>query len=1191
MSSRLRTDAQLKALLRVMDRLDAGDAGVEIPFLGDPTETGRIAATLEGFRRRLTEAEEERRRAELASAAVRESEARYRMLAENTGDMVIQYDLEFRPLYVSPSVKSLGYEPDELLAEGIVGLVHPDDLATLKARREAVSQGLPLKAATGKMLAADGSWVWVESTMTPMFDAAGERVGYISTLRNIDERKLAEQALVDSEARYRMLAENVTDVLLRYGADSRVEYVSASVRQWGYEPADFIGKPAGTFVHPEDLQLIFDRRDAMIRGERTGPLEIRLLRADGTWTWIESNPAFIRGLDQEIIGVVLVLRDIDQRKQAEAALIDSEARYRMLADNVGDVLLRYDADLRVDYASPSIRQWGYTPEDFLGQPVGTFIHADDQERIGQRRAAMLRGERVPPGECRIRQADGSWVWTESTPALIRDENGAMLGIVLVLRDIDQRKQAETALVESEARYRMLAENIGDVLMRFDTSLNIGYVSPSVRQWGYAPEDFIGQPVDVFFHPDDLERIGQRRAALLRGERVPSGECRIRRADGNWIWTESNPAVIRDGEGAVLGVLLVLRDIDQRKQAETSLVDSEARYRMLAENIKDVMLRYDSDQRIEYVSPSVRQWGYAPEDFIGKPAGHFVHPEDQKRIAVRRAAMLKGETTPTVEARIRRADGTWTWVESSPGSIRGDNQSVIGVVLVLRDINRRKLAEAALIESESRYRMLADSVTDVMMRYDVDGRISYVSPSVRQWGYAQADWVGKAAGHLIHPDDKDRIAQRRESMLAGEEAPRAEVRILRGDGKWTWIESNPALIRDDDGAVVGVVLIMRDINERKLAELALIESEARYRILADNTSDIIQRFNADGIVEYISPSVRQLGYEPEFFIGGRTAQLVESEDLPDVVRRRQEILSGRPVAPLESRVRAADGRTVWLESRPSSIFDEQGKLVGVVNVMRDVTERKAAESALQELNLELRRVARASALGAFAASLAHEINQPLAAAAVNGEAALRWFTAEPANYERGLQATGRAVEAVRRAADVIGRLRALVTKEEPNRTLFDAHDALIEVLALTAREAERSSVTVHARLEAERPDILGDRVQFQQVIINLVLNAIEAMRNTEGERLLVIGSRDRAEGLELFVEDRGPGVEADKQGLIFESMFTTKIGGTGLGLAIAKSIVESHGGAIAMAPAEPHGAVFLVRLPRPAVKAGAGVRSA
>ena len=332
-------------------------------------------------------------------------------------------------------------------------------------------------------------------------------------------------------------------------------------------------------------------------------------------------------------------------------------------------------------------------------------------------------------------------------------------------------------------------------------------------------------------------------------------------------------------------------------------------------------------------------------------------------------------------------------------------------------------------------MLAESITDVMLRYDTDARIDYVSPSIRQWGYEPADFIGKVAGHKVHPDDRARIALRRTAILSGQPAETVEARFLRADGQWVWVESNPSPIRGPDQAVVGVVLLLRDINERKLADAALIESEARYRMLADNTSDIIQRFDANGIVEYVSPSVRQLGYEPEFFIGRPTAQLIDSEDLPAVVRRREDLLNGRPVPPLESRVQAADGRTVWLESQTSPILDDQGKLLGVVNVMRDVTERKAAESALQELNLELRRVARASALGAFAASLAHEINQPLAAAAVNGEAALRWLTAEPANYERGLQATSRAVEAVRRAADVVGfRMRSLVTKEErPNRT--------------------------------------------------------------------------------------------------------------------------------------------------------------
>ena len=290
-----------------------------------------------------------------------------------------------------------------------------------------------------------------------------------------------------------------------------------------------------------------------------------------------------------------------------------------------------------------------------------------------------------------------------------------------------------------------------------------------------------------------------------------------------------------------------------------------------------------------------------------------------------------------------------------------------MVLAMRDIKERKLAEQALIDSEARYRMLAENIGDVLLRYDADGRISYVSPSVRQWGYEPTDFVGKAlAGDTssIRTISPHRPAQGRHARGRGRQR-RSNCVILRADSKWTdrcCPASRSGLAREK----LGVVLILRDINARKAAEAALIESEIRYRMLADNTSDIIQRFDADGVVEYISPSVRQLGYEPEFFLGRPTALVVDREDLPAVARRRAEMLSGQTVAPLESRVHAADGRTVWLESRPSPILGEDGNLLGVVNVMRDVTERKNAEIALQDLNLELRRVARASALGAFAA---------------------------------------------------------------------------------------------------------------------------------------------------------------------------------------------------------------------------------
>jgi len=615
-----------------------------------------------------------------------------------------------------------------------------------------------------------------------------------------------------------------------------------------------------------------------------------------------------------------------------------------------------------------------------------------------------------------------------------------------------------------------------------------------------------------------------------------------------------------------------------EEANAAVRESEARYRVLADNASDIIIHYDTEFRALYVSPSVAQLGHDPASLIGRTLLDYVHPDDRRLAKTRRQTVSAGGAVRPTTGRLQRGDGEWIWYESTLNPVHGEDGAVTGFVSTLRDISERREAEQALIESEARFRILADNMNDVLLRYDAEQRIDYVSPSVRQWGYTPEDFIGQKAGVFVHPEDGDRVAERRNAMLGGEPVQSVEARIRRADGSWTWIESNPAIIRGEDGSVAGVVLVLRDILKRKEAEAALMDSESRYRMLADNTSDIIQKFNADGLVEYMSPSVRQLGYEPEFFIGRPTAMLVDNEDKAEVVRRRQDLLSGKAVPPLESRVRASDGRLVWLESRPSPILDEAGKLLGVVNVMRDVSARKAAEAAMQELSLELRRVARASALGAFATSLAHEINQPLAAAAVSGEAALRWFSAEPPNYERGLLATRRMVDDVRRAADVVGGLRSLVTKDAARQDRFDAHEAVGEIVALTAGEFERSAVTAYTRLEAQDPWLRGDRVLFQQLMINLILNAVQAMRTVPGERLLFLRSRREGSMLVFEVEDRGPGIEADKRSQIFESMFTTKEGGTGLGLAISKSIVESHGGVISVEAAEPRGAVFKVRLP-------------
>ena len=268
----------------------------------------------------------------------------------------------------------------------------------------------------------------------------------------------------------------------------------------------------------------------------------------------------------------------------------------------------------------------------------------------------------------------------------------------------------------------------------------------------------------------------------------------------------------------------------------------------------------------------------------------------------------------------------------------------------------------------------------------------------------------------------------------------------------------------------------------------------------------------------------------------------------------------------------------MESNPGVVRDEADEIIGWIATLRDIGQRKTAEAAVQAMTAELARVARMSALGVFAGSIAHETNQPLAAAALDGETAQRWMDAPEPNMDKARQALRRAVANVRRASDVISGLKSMVVKEQTSRSRFDLAESINDVLMLTQRRCVQAGVSLNLELEPVR--VIADRTQIQQVVLNLVSNAIDAVGDQpEGTRLVLVRAAIMDDGqVMLSVEDRGSGIPANQASRIFDNLFTTKDGGTGLGLPISKSIVEAHGGRIWVESAKPKGAAFKVLLP-------------
>ncbi len=397
---------------------------------------------------------------------------------------------------------------------------------------------------------------------------------------------------------------------------------------------------------------------------------------------------------------------LQARRTAEARLAESELSYRQIAEHTTDLIIKYDVAGTITYASPSTRAFGYDPDELVGLKMADFTHPDDQAGALATRQALAEGrsiDRSVSPRVRARRGDGEWAWLEGAGVPYRDETGAIAGVVTVLRDVTAREAMAEALAESEARFRLLADKATDLVVRFNVQRVIEYASPSVRRIGYEPEEMIGRKVSDFIHPDDVDAsTGRQLAALAGTEAQPAGNVRsvgrLRCANGEYRWMEGSPSPVFGDSGTVVGVISALRDVTERRAAEDALRASEARFRMLAEGSSDIILQTDRMGVILYISPSCRKLGFTEDEFVGRPARDFLHPDSYEHSDERTADLYAG--SPRIESdrseyRVTCKDGTSLWLEGYSSLTHDANGEPTGLVSQMRDVTQRKAMEAEL----------------------------------------------------------------------------------------------------------------------------------------------------------------------------------------------------------------------------------------------------------------------------------------------------------------------------------------------------------------------------------------------------------------------------------------------------------------------------------------------------------------
>ncbi len=403
-------------------------------------------------------------------------------------------------------------------------------------------------------------------------------------------------------------------------------------------------------------------------------------------------------------------------------------------------------------------------------------------------------------------------------------------------------------------------------------------------------------------------------------------------------------------------------------------------------------------------------------------------------------------------------------------------------------------------------------------------------------------------------------------------------MRRFDGEYRWFLLRASALRDESGSVLKWYGAATDIEDLRRAEQAARTRERTFRLIVDGIPGLVFTTTAAGEIEMVNRHLLQyFDKSIEELKHWTTSDAVHPDDIATtIVVWRRGVESGRPVE-LDQRLRRADGVYRWFHFRAVPSLDSDGHIIRWCGALTDIEDLKRAEETLRGMQARLSRAAHIATVSELSASIAHEINQPLAAVVANGDACLRWLSAQPPNVERALLCTERIIRDGNSAAEVIQRIRTLFRRAPPVKYVLNMNEVIEEVCSLMSDDLRNRCIALKTNLQIDLPEAMADRVQMQQVLINLARNGIEAMDGVTGRlKELSISSRYDGGAITVHIADHGVGIsDAEK---VFESFYTTKSNGMGMGLAICRSIVEAHGGQMWASQNAPYGTVFALTLP-------------
>ncbi len=919
-----------------------------------------------------------------AREILEKSEERFRAVAERTGQLVYDYDLRTNQSSWEGAIEELtGYSYEELqkfIPEVWAEHLHPEDRErAVEAYKKCLETGEDFHREY-RLRRKDGSYFYAEDNGFYLKDKDGKVYRTAGVIKDITERKLAQEKIEESEELFRLVAEQTGQGVYDYDVESdRLSWMGAMEEISGYRAEDphiSSSELWESHIHPEDRKRAARHYQQALKEGKEYHQDYRIRRKDGSYAYVENNGVFLKDEKGRVYRMLGAIKDVTERKLARKKLEKSEEKYRLAAEQTGQIVFEHDLKNEVIYWVGAIQELtGYSPEEFRKFDIEKWeehVHPGDRKRAVERiTEALEKGERFVE-EYRFRRKDGDYFYVESCGVGMLDEEGKPFRALGVMKDITERKLAREKLEKSEERYRLAAEQTGQIVYDYE-------IGTGKTDWAGAIENLTGYGIDEFrefgkdewishLHPEERMRVVESiKRSLETGDRIQE-EFRFRRKDGSYYYVEDSGTVLKDEKGLPYRVIGVKKDISERKLALKKLEKSEEKYRIAVEQTGQIVCDLDLETgNIEWAGAIKELTGYGFEEFqkfTPEVWAEHIHPEDRESVLKNVEVYLKRGGRFKQEFRFGRKDGSYFYVENSGVILENERGQMYRILGLTKDITEQKLAREELEQSEEQYRLISER-TGLLLYHDsyMEGSINWSGAITKLTGYSVEEFQKHTEEgwlELIHPEDFEKVKASHEKAreIGGEF--HEDYRFRRKDGSYFFAEDEGVYLTDEKGCICKAVGVIKDITEKKLAQKKLEESEERFRVATEQTGQIVfEHDHVNNVLSWEGAITEITGYSREEFqkFGNRMwAEHVHPKDREETLTKLRKFQEKSSHFRVEYRFGRKDGSYFHVEDSGVYLRDEEGRIRKAIGVIKDITPIKLAAEKLQESEERFRIVA-------------------------------------------------------------------------------------------------------------------------------------------------------------------------------------------------------------------------------------------